>query len=282
MNDNITLNCIINGEPYKNVFPVKINRNETIGELKKLIKSEKCEFVTFGASDLRIWKVDKQLDINLSANFVLQDVIELVAVKEVKHYWNPQHPIVKGNLHVGNIVTFAFQINNLLFSISKIVPRPTDITLNCRVSGYPSDAYYPIRISMNANFGELQSMIKKQWNPLFNHIVFDELKIMIIKESLNDPMYSESEKTVKTLDQINSVFNLRVKDGLRQYFSDLDNVENQLIDIYKQNERGSEGELLESDTMLEQNIWVIHAVNNTDIEELNNNNGSKLLKAGIT
>src|SRR5438045_940968 len=80
------------------------------------------------------------------------------------------------------------------------------ITLNCRVSGYPVDTHYPIRISMNELVGELQSVIKKRWDPLFSHIVYDELKLMPIKELLNNPINSEPENSMKSLNKISSDF----------------------------------------------------------------------------
>lgn len=82
------------------------------------------------------------------------------------------------------------------------------ITLNCRVSGYPVDTHYPIRMSMNELVGELQSMIKERWDPLFiSYIVYDELKLMPIKELLNNPIDSEPENSMKSLDKISSDFN---------------------------------------------------------------------------
>ncbi|POG64655.1 hypothetical protein GLOIN_2v1672739 [Rhizophagus irregularis DAOM 181602=DAOM 197198] len=57
------------------------------------------------------------------------------------------------------------------------------------------------------NVGELKSMIKKRWKPLFSHIVSNELKLMAINIPPNQVITYEEDKCVmKNLDKIKSVF----------------------------------------------------------------------------
>ena len=41
MSNTITLFCLVLGEPASNAFPVEIDKNKTIGDLKELIKEKK-------------------------------------------------------------------------------------------------------------------------------------------------------------------------------------------------------------------------------------------------
>ncbi|GBC31975.2 uncharacterized protein OCT59_012870 [Rhizophagus irregularis] len=101
------------------------------------------------------------------------------------HIWKEDPP--KSNLHV--------------------VIKIEVVALNCIISGYPSDTYYPIEISVERNVGELKSMIKKRWKPLFSHIVSNELKLMAINIPPNQVITYEEDKCVmKNLDKIKSVF----------------------------------------------------------------------------
>lgn len=55
----ITLFCLVKENTSKNTFSVKINRDEPISELKKLIKVEKAScFDDIPADELRSWKVE--------------------------------------------------------------------------------------------------------------------------------------------------------------------------------------------------------------------------------
>ena len=59
MSDNITLFCLVHGEPIANAFAVDIDENMSISHLKKLIKSEKApEFDDIDANNLVLWKVN--------------------------------------------------------------------------------------------------------------------------------------------------------------------------------------------------------------------------------
>ncbi|KAG0249364.1 hypothetical protein BGZ95_007572, partial [Linnemannia exigua] len=59
MTDNhLTLFCLVDGETTSNAFPVEIESSKTIGDLKKLIKTETPDtFSGVDAKDLTLWRV---------------------------------------------------------------------------------------------------------------------------------------------------------------------------------------------------------------------------------
>ncbi|KAF9369452.1 hypothetical protein CPC16_004499 [Podila verticillata] len=64
MTDNrMSLFCLVDGESTSSVFPVKLSADDSIGDLKKLIKSEKSpEFDDIPADKLTLWHVSIPVD----------------------------------------------------------------------------------------------------------------------------------------------------------------------------------------------------------------------------
>ncbi|KAF9274677.1 hypothetical protein BGZ68_000438 [Mortierella alpina] len=73
--DHLKLFCLVSGEPTSHAFPVKTSADDTIGDLKKLIKTEKApRFDDVAADELTLWRVsipipddDDELPILLGA-----------------------------------------------------------------------------------------------------------------------------------------------------------------------------------------------------------------------
>ena len=60
---DLTLFCLVQGNAIAQTFPLSINRNENIGQLKKAIKTKKIpEFNFFDVDRLKIWKVQIRAD----------------------------------------------------------------------------------------------------------------------------------------------------------------------------------------------------------------------------
>ncbi|KAF9083232.1 hypothetical protein BGX29_003274, partial [Mortierella sp. GBA35] len=56
--DRLNLFCLVNGEATTNALPVEIESTKTIGNLKKLIKTEKIpRFDNVAADELTLWRV---------------------------------------------------------------------------------------------------------------------------------------------------------------------------------------------------------------------------------
>ncbi|GBC51867.2 hypothetical protein RIR_jg36745.t1 [Rhizophagus irregularis DAOM 181602=DAOM 197198] len=261
---SVNINCLVLGKPFRNIISIKIKENETIGELKRRIKAEKDYFDTIGASDLRLWRTNTRIGSNNAIPcFDLSDSNEILSYFEIKDIWKEDPP--KSNLHV--------------------VIKIEVVALNCIISGYPSDTYYPIEISVERNVGELKSMIKKRWKPLFSHIVSNELKLMAINIPPNQVITYEEDKCVmKNLDKIKSVFANSIynynPDHLHVMISSdtwkevhckaiykktiYEKHEKQFqwkithatsINLYRTHDGNTQGEFIRSDSMLERIMW---------------------------
>ena len=96
----ITLLCLVKGNKTASAFPVHIDGNSLVGDLKEAIKTKKHKtFHDVEADELRLWKVtipDDQ-DDPLS-NLSFQDKDELLATREIGDYWTEKPP--KRHIHV--------------------------------------------------------------------------------------------------------------------------------------------------------------------------------------
>jgi hypothetical protein len=64
----LTLLCYVHGDDYKQAFPVKIGREETVAELKKSIKKEKSRaFRDIDADSIVLWSRSILCDRRLKA-----------------------------------------------------------------------------------------------------------------------------------------------------------------------------------------------------------------------
>ena len=97
---SITLLCLVKGNTIANAFPVHIDGNSLVGDLKEAIKAKNAQtFANIDAKDLKLWKVtipgdqDDQL-----RNLILQDSDELLAINDIGDYWPTSPP--KKHIHV--------------------------------------------------------------------------------------------------------------------------------------------------------------------------------------
>ncbi|GBC01773.1 hypothetical protein RclHR1_04320014 [Rhizophagus clarus] len=86
---NITLNCLVQGNLFKNAFPVDINKQQLIGHLKEVIKAKKTpDFDNISADKLILWKVNNQDGHNDELiNFTFQNCDELLPMKKISTYF---------------------------------------------------------------------------------------------------------------------------------------------------------------------------------------------------
>src|ERR1043165_4728309 len=97
---SITLLCLVKGNTLANAFPVHIDGNSLVGDLKKVIKAEKApEFDNFAADRLKLWNVKIPDDRDdLLSNLSLQDKDELLATKKISKYFPDLPP--EEHIHV--------------------------------------------------------------------------------------------------------------------------------------------------------------------------------------
>ncbi|KAF9384816.1 hypothetical protein CPB97_005365 [Podila verticillata] len=103
MTDNrLRLFCLVDGESASNVFPVKLSRNHSIGDLKKLIKTEKSpEFDDIPADKLTLWRVFISVPVNKHKPIVLNEfesATELNPMDDVSDVFAEQPP--KKEIHI--------------------------------------------------------------------------------------------------------------------------------------------------------------------------------------
>ena len=96
----LTIFCLIQGNAIAQAFPLSINRNENIDQLKKAIKAKKMpEFNFFDADRLKLWKVqirdDKVKELN---TLMLHDNDQLLAKRKISSYFTDK-PLDK-HIHI--------------------------------------------------------------------------------------------------------------------------------------------------------------------------------------
>ena len=111
-NDNaIKLSCKVHGKPDAKVFPVKIDKNETIGTLKMEIwKANRGAFHGYDATQLDIWRVDidctsrnsKRTTFQNDSNADIQSALEGVRADEMDDVADVfgDGPLPKKHIHV--------------------------------------------------------------------------------------------------------------------------------------------------------------------------------------
>lgn len=102
MDNTVTLNCILKGRiPSKHAFPIKINKDETVGMLKDIIRNSHLKyFAHVNVTSLSLWKISVPFDRDdeiQKLNFHEND--ELLAIMDIGDYWKEEE-IHKKHIHV--------------------------------------------------------------------------------------------------------------------------------------------------------------------------------------
>ena len=97
---SITLLCLVKGNTTASAFPIHIDGNSLVGDLKEVIKEKNAQtFANVDAKDLKLWKKEIPDDQDdLLSNLILNDEPELLATREIGDYWTEKPP--KRNIHV--------------------------------------------------------------------------------------------------------------------------------------------------------------------------------------
>ena len=105
MTDNLlNLFCLVDGEGTSNAFFVKVASADTVGDLKKLIKTEKApRFDDVAADELTLWRVsipdnNDYDEIPVVLDNVIKDQKELRATRKLSDVWKDKPP--KETIHV--------------------------------------------------------------------------------------------------------------------------------------------------------------------------------------
>ncbi|RIA98396.1 hypothetical protein C1645_870752 [Glomus cerebriforme] len=102
------------GNAIAQAFPLRINRNESIGQLKKFIKAKKVpEFSFCDADRLRLWKVQVRVDNDKELNeLTLHDKDQLLTWSTISSYFTDK-PLDK-HIHIvvkpSNLIHFSLEL----------------------------------------------------------------------------------------------------------------------------------------------------------------------------
>ncbi|GBB98919.1 hypothetical protein RclHR1_03360016 [Rhizophagus clarus] len=82
--NTIRLFCLVKGEGTMHAFAIKINKNETISDLKKKIRLDQPRaFSKTDSKDLRLWMVNVRDD----GQDEIRCNVELRPTREIEEYW---------------------------------------------------------------------------------------------------------------------------------------------------------------------------------------------------
>ncbi|CAB4410222.1 unnamed protein product [Rhizophagus irregularis] len=155
---NITLCCLIHGNNISAAFPVKVDNDKTIGELKKIIKDENSnEFFGVDAKNLTLWKVEIPVnddDKEEIKQLILQDnqKTKLLGIRYIEDYWTDSPP--KRCIHV-IVEPPTVAIPNQSTSIAKITHDMENFSLDNHMN-----ASVPVSLSHNF-FPEFLKILKE-------------------------------------------------------------------------------------------------------------------------
>ncbi|KAG1894527.1 uncharacterized protein F5891DRAFT_893524, partial [Suillus fuscotomentosus] len=159
------LNCIVFGRNSRHIFPVDIERTQTVGHLRKAIKEEKKHaFSGVDADSLQLWKVDLPVDDTIEHNLnnlTLDQTKSLSPVKKLQKVFSeiPEDE----SLHV------------VIRAPPAVSSEP--LHLNCIVLGDDPSHIFPINIAQTRTVGDLKDMIKDKKKRYFDHVDADSLKL---------------------------------------------------------------------------------------------------------
>src|SRR4051812_4968504 len=86
-------NCLIQEEPNRDPISVKIGERDIIGELKRNIKAERSDFISFDTSELKLWHICKKIEVDeksLTFNNLTEDN-KLPNIYEIEQIWVNSH-----------------------------------------------------------------------------------------------------------------------------------------------------------------------------------------------
>ncbi|RHZ79147.1 hypothetical protein Glove_151g129 [Diversispora epigaea] len=191
---SITLVCVIKGSSSANAFPVDIDRNESVCDLKKAIKAKNLKvFGSINAMDLKLWKVQIKIQSNCDDTVQsqnLQNNIYLCPVYEIGDYWTENPP----SQHIHVIIKLPLLSQEEALSC---IPPPI---------GYASSCISNTTIKVNGNPPTNVLL----WNDLFdvvNRFNFDEQPVF------DEPIFSDgfilaNEEMVRFTMDVNIFMNL--------------------------------------------------------------------------
>jgi hypothetical protein len=130
---SVTLFCLIQGNlpAVTHAFPVKVSKDETIGELKDAIKEKSSQsFAGIDAKDIKLWKVEIPDDhYDELSNISFQDQDELLPTKKISKYFPDSpaeehiHVIVEQPVSTATSSQEVFELREKLVSLQALLNK---------------------------------------------------------------------------------------------------------------------------------------------------------------
>jgi len=180
----LQLNCWVLSEDSTRIFPVKIDRDENVGGLKKAINEEKKAFNHIDANSLELWEVSFPIDDHASKKS--QTEPPLKSNKKLSFLWhgNPSDD----DLHI--LVKAPGTLQNFLFELFQIQRSIQSIPRNCSHSTASLSVIRKIRcfveVPQGKNVSILKDEVKKKKAPHLNHIAASDLELWKISFPIDD------------------------------------------------------------------------------------------------
>jgi len=101
---SIKLFCLEKGKTpaVQHAFPVNISRDETVGDLKDVIKAKKAPYFNdFPADHLKLWFANIPADLDDQINSLpWPNSIQLLPIKKVSYYFSNDNEPLDEHIHV--------------------------------------------------------------------------------------------------------------------------------------------------------------------------------------
>ncbi|KAF9310445.1 hypothetical protein BG003_008544 [Podila horticola] len=190
---DITLFCLQNGESASSVFPVNLSPDDSIGNLKKLIKTEKApEFDDIAADKLTLWRVS----IPITDGDELPILLDNVADKDKKKL----RPVTR--------LSKVFPANIPEETINIIVQRPPSATsaelfptvtvFTVTVKGRTPATLQWITDTATSTLDELRDEIHAKHPSLYNTSLNSGIRTVAIdKSDCSTVLYLESDEELR-------------------------------------------------------------------------------------
>ena len=234
MANYLELNCLVFGDDFSHIFPVKIAKTESIGSLKKAIKEEKkVAFQHVDADALEIFKVSIPVNEDGAAaikrplkhdpenglqhlSVTVKRLIRVFEDLEDEHI----HVMVKcppaGECNSLWLMVATFNcISSIVSSVTHAAAPSTEsyLELNCLVFGDDYCHIFPVKIAKTESIGSLKDAIKEKKKLAFEHVDADALEIFKVSIPV-DGRFTENikshalndETALSPLDYLSEVF----------------------------------------------------------------------------
>lgn len=181
MSSTLKLNCWVVDDNVNSIFPITIEKDETVGSLKEAIMRKNPDLGHIAARSLHLWKdsiphqelAQKVNALGLAEESILSPLDKLSKVFSEEPTDRHIHIIVRRPL-TGECLSCWLAVHRDLNSLNLASDH---LTLQCWVFSHASDRVFPVEIGKTKTVGALKDAIKDKRKPDFDHVAADSLML---------------------------------------------------------------------------------------------------------